>query len=179
MTSYEWYHKYINQNLLGLTYTYTREWLQYYSQITYTGDIQFSYTQCSIQWTSLSTVPTSNWSTFELQFTANWSLLICRFMRIGYSAKVSDDVTMVTQEVLNLGYLIKRFWSFLFAAGLTCIAKRTQVLLRSRSASTPPLRAARPLAAWSWTSCSRKLKTPRRRCSTTIQHVVLRWGSIT
>lgn len=53
-------------------------------------------------------------------------------------------------------------WSPPVFAGLTCTARRMQVLPRSRSASTPPPRAAHPPAAWSWTSCTRRLKTPRR-----------------
>lgn len=46
--------------------------------------------------------------------------------------------------------------------GLTSTARRTLVQPRSQSASTPPRRAARPPAAWSWTSCRRRHRTPRR-----------------
>jgi len=54
-----------------------------------------------------------------------------------------------------------------FPAGSTCTARRTPARPRSRSASTPRRRAARPPAAWSWTSCSRRPKTPRRTTVTT------------
>lgn len=54
------------------------------------------------------------------------------------------------------------FFNF-FVAGSTFTAKRMQVLLKSRSASTRAPKAARLLAGRSWTSWTRKLKIPRRR----------------
>lgn len=55
-------------------------------------------------------------------------------------------------------------------AGSMFTAKRMPARQRSPSASTPLLRAVQLPAGWSWRSCTKRPKIPRRRFQTQIQH---------